>query len=306
MGISKRFLIILVMCFVSIIVECEVLNAHYHKEGRYPKAGYGFAFYPSQLENTLKILYALPEARQLIAQVNKDGPIGLMIDNRSDAEAYWDSHSRRIAVNTEMTPSLGSKITCILFELHNAEADKRLRNLTNLAARGKMTKESYVESVEKVEHDNAVRASELLQKGVLESIYPAEAQWTVFKSFEDHYRMQQMTGHSDFIADSYDIINHNKIKTPFKRTIPKLYTEEEKSIYTRYLTIKNDLESTQRDEIARATTFLQREFDHLDQCSKGKSTKGCENHRRKLALMDEVLGGNPVYEMLTGRGSRRA
>ncbi len=296
--VSKYFILLSIFLF-STIVDCSILNANCRQ---IPSAALSrsFAFYPKELENAATVLVRLPEAKQLLETINKEGPVGLILDPAAEAGAYWDSYNRRIGINLEMCRNDGVIINCILFELHNAANDKKLRNFTNLAAKGKISKEAYVEAIEKIEHENAVSASRLLRKGIEENIYPPQAKWSVFSSFEDHYLVQQLTGHSLFIAERYDQMNRGRKTTPFKGTFPEARSlpPEDKQTLMRYLSLKNDLESRDRDEIARATSYLMNEYAALDDCAKAKKTKGCEGHKRHLELMEQALKGNPVYEMI--------
>lgn len=260
----------------------------------------GFAYYPKELEATLDNLIRLPEARQLLEKVNKQGPIGLVLDSRAESGAYWDSYHRKIGVNHTMLHTRGALINGILFELHNAVQDKMLNHYTTLAARGRISKEDYVEAIEKIEHENAVSASGLLKKGVEEKIYPEDASWTVFHEFADHYLVQQVTGHSNFIADRYDHLAKNRKKLPYKGTIPNAQdlSQEDKKVLMRLLSIKNDLKSENRDDIAKATAYLLREYQLIEKCAKESKNKECENYKHHLQLMELTLKGNPVFELI--------
>lgn len=122
----------------------------------------------------------------------------------------WDSLNRKIIINGKFEPDTAKIIHSIIFELQNAAATSALNGLTNKAIRGEITKKDYVEGIEWIEHQNALKTKRLLECGIEKGLFPISARWPVPEKFQDHLAMQQRSGHSDFIARKYDILQRNR------------------------------------------------------------------------------------------------
>lgn len=123
--------------------------------------------------------------------------------------------NRKIVINAKFGMDTARVIHSILFELQNAASSAKLNELTMTAARGEIEKGAFVERIEWIEHQNALKTKHLLEKGIALGIFPVSSRWQVPESFADHLSMQQMSGHSDFIARKFDILQRNRnIKLP--------------------------------------------------------------------------------------------
>lgn len=164
--------------------------------------------YPScapELKSSLKAVYSFPPGRQLIDEVEKEGPIWIYCASFSgNSRAMWVPGKRAIIVNTRFSPSFSDGIRSILFELYNAKQNRAFLYLDNLAKSHQIAKEQYVASVERLEHQNALVISDLIQRGIQKGYFPPQSKWLIARDFRQHFAIQKKTGHSDAIAGFYD------------------------------------------------------------------------------------------------------
>lgn len=167
-----------------------------------------------QLQDSLDTILKLPEVRDLISVIQKEGPFRFAVKNTHLSEkfgAFWDMNNRVICVGISPCISKGEIIGSMLFELHNALVNSQLNQLDDLVARRKISKEAYVEAVERLEYKNSLNASSLATKGIRLGIFPESAHLFTYSSFEEHYRIQKMAGHSAWIAKTYDQIVQDSV-----------------------------------------------------------------------------------------------
>lgn len=160
-----------------------------------------------QLQPCLKKILQIPEAKNLIAAIQQEGPIRIKVNNHplsNQFGAYWDVDERTICVSLSSNQGEGELIGSIIFELHNAFANAKLDYLDKLARERILNRESYVKAVEFVEYENSLAASKLAKKGIDMGIFPRQAHLPTYKNFEEHYRYQRVGGHSVWIERNYD------------------------------------------------------------------------------------------------------
>lgn len=187
----------LILLFVCLSLSCVQLSAG---------PGYGATCAP-ELRSIWQTLQKLPEARQLIASVLNEGPLNIQLNRHVESKfgAFWAPEYRTILVNPPQdNESYGFTIGSIIFELHNALADKELTRLDQRAAAGKLSKNQYIEAVERVEYRNAHQASKIANSGIVQGLFPATAYLHVYPTFEEHFRVQVEAGHSAWIGRTYD------------------------------------------------------------------------------------------------------
>lgn len=257
---------------------------------------------PQSLSSVVAKLLELPEARALLAQVSQEGSVGIVMQNDPSGQfdALWDGDARLIKVNPYRHPKEGSWICSILFELHNAKTNRHMLNLFHSAEKNQLSKEMWVEQMERMEHANALNACRLLEKGIAQGIYPPEARWTIFFTFDDYYKLQQISGHSQWLANYYDQTNYQSQRLPFQGTIPGLghMTAQDKKDLQDYLVIKNNLEDSNHQEFLKNKIWLKKEYAHLEECSLGKRQKGCFRAQEKLRLMRIVFNRADAVQLL--------
>jgi hypothetical protein len=149
----------------------------------------------------------LPEARQMMAEIHKEGSLRIAVSNHSLSRqfgAYWDMEQRVICVHPGFHNSLGELIGSILFEMHNAFSHSKILHYDELAMAGQIDRESYVRSIEYIEYLNSKETAAMAQIGIERGIFPPETKRFTYKDFDEHYYYQKYGGHSDWIARTYD------------------------------------------------------------------------------------------------------
>jgi hypothetical protein len=160
-----------------------------------------------ELRRIWQLVQKLPEAREVIQAVLREGPLTLDVNRSLSTKfgAFWTGDARAILVNPPHPgDDCGETIGSIIFELHNALADRELTQLDQQAAAGQLSKHRYVEAVEHIEYRNAVKASKIARLGITRGLFPETAHLPVYSSFEEHFRIQREAGHSAWIGRTYE------------------------------------------------------------------------------------------------------
>nr|NGX58767.1 hypothetical protein [Chlamydiota bacterium] len=215
----------------------------------------------------------LPEVQELVNKILEDGSICIESNHRetSGFQGMWDSRRRKVVMNPYTNPTLGERINTLMMELHNAASDRQLSHLFRQAQAGRLTKDEYVEGVERVEHANAVGSSRLLALGIRRGFYPGDAAWDIYDDFDDHYMLQQVLDHSTWIAMNYNHLNPRGRHQKYHGTVPNLskLSENDKNIICRYLSIKNNMKSPSREVKERAQQRFARELSRIRSGGRG-------------------------------------
>lgn len=169
-----------------------------------------------ELQDCLSKIQQLPEARMLIAAIQKEGTIRIIINAdhylTKKFGAFWDPVHRTITVNYSDNISEGSLIGSIVFEMHNALVNSKMLELDNLAVAGRIDRDTYVEEFERLEYKNSKDASKLVQRGIRRGIFPRSAHLPTYDSFEEHFYVQKEAGHSEFIGRNFDHLTPRKMR----------------------------------------------------------------------------------------------
>lgn len=165
-----------------------------------------FTIVPPPLQKAVNALYSFPETKAFLTSLEKEGPITLHYESLGPNafNALWYGKERVIVLNASKQLNEGKKISSLLFELHNAKANKALAACDKLAWTNKISKSHYVESIERIEYQNVLSTSTLIQTAISQNYFPYEAYFPVHGSFYEHYELQIRMGHSAFIAKRYD------------------------------------------------------------------------------------------------------
>jgi hypothetical protein len=252
-----------------------------------------FSNYPPQFAAVIESIHRLPEARELIKRTQQEGEIKVAINTTiaGSFDAYWEANSRTILVNAQKNRSKGSLICSILFELHNASTDTTLSRLIERASRGEIDKETYVQAVEQMEHTNALNTIALLKKGVAKGIFPSNTRWPIFYNFINHYQVQQLQGHSQWLAAQYDqIAPKGTSRHPFKGTIPHLehLNEQDKRDLLLYLSYKDNLSDPSIEVTQEGMWLIQAEWQQLNRTT-GTEFSRTQRKRYLLALIFNTI-----------------
>lgn len=157
------------------------------------------------LEQALAAVYRYPAGKELISAVESDGPVNIYCAPFSSrSAAMWVSDDRAIVINTNQPHTFGEVVRSIFFELHNARVDQKFIELDNLAVTGSLSRNAYVEGVERIEHQNAYTVALLINRAIQGGYFPSDSFWPIPSDFETHYRIQREAGHSAKIAAIYD------------------------------------------------------------------------------------------------------
>jgi len=286
----RYLIIIFVVCTLSLnffqseaaIKSPQVVKKSTNRTGK-------FSSYHPKLKQAIKAIESLPEAAVLIDEVQRKGDVRVdaqTIDS-FDFEAMWNSGNRKIIVNEEKNKSLGKTICSILFELNNAKTNTELISLFTMAQQGKISKNEYVLRVEQMEHENAVATNQLIEKGIELGIFPEDTRWSIFENFDDHYMIQQIYGHSQWIANNFDTMNPGNAGQKFEGTITGLeeMSDTSKVELANILTYKNRLKN-KNPKIARdAEEALKNMIKKLELCEKDPSNAFCKDHKLKKQLI---------------------
>lgn len=169
-----------------------------------------------ELNHPLHLLYHLDESRQIISKVEAEAPIRVYLTNlgKKGSNAMWDPNRRSILLNSAKKRTAGINVRSILFELHNALSNKKFNYYNRLARAGKISKAAYVETIERIEYQNALQTVALLNKGIQLNIFPKDAVWNIAPNFEEHFQIQKKAGHSQFITYNYDNLTNTLFHVP--------------------------------------------------------------------------------------------
>jgi hypothetical protein len=188
-GMMKKYLVVPFLLFSSLFA--------------YPRCS-------PQLEPALQAIYRFPEGKKLIEEVEADGPISIHWARfPANSHAMWVSDDRAIVINANINRPFGEVIRSIFFELHNAKVDKEFERIDRLAVNHRISKNEYVEAVERVEHQNALSVGTLIERAIRQGYFPPSSKWDIPPDFETHYMLQKRAGHSGRIAALYDSITRN-------------------------------------------------------------------------------------------------
>lgn len=172
--------------------------------------------YPSvskDLKPLVDTLWYFPESQEVLKKVEQKGGISIFSSSfNSFSSALWNGTDREIVLNSSSRRSRGEKMRSILFELHNALADEDFIRIDKMAASGTLSKEDYVEMIERLEYKNALETKQIIDRGIAQGYFPKDMVWPIFTNFEDHFNMQLQTGHSKAIAALYESIRANTVR----------------------------------------------------------------------------------------------
>lgn len=149
-----------------------------------------------------------PSSKYLLKEIEKEGPIRLDFKplGKGPFSACWIGEARTILLNASNSWTLGEMISSILFEMHNAKRDKLFASLDSKAFDNLITKEEYVESIERFEFENSIMTKNIINEGIHKGFFPKDAFLPTYENFEEHYYWQLKLGHSALMARQYDDI----------------------------------------------------------------------------------------------------
>ncbi len=160
----------------------------------------------SPLEQAVVAIRELPECRPLLDKVEREGGFRVIENQAAPFDAQWNPNRRTIEVNSRNHSSPGRIIVSVLFELHNAANDERIKHLQDLARERRISKKHFVRKIEQREWRNWEATCTILAIGREKRIFPKEALANSFRTFDNYYRVQENSGHTDYHAYHYDLL----------------------------------------------------------------------------------------------------
>ncbi|MEI8301379.1 MAG: hypothetical protein WCG10_07240 [Chlamydiota bacterium] len=115
------------------------------------------------------------------------------------------------------------KISDVVFELFNGLSTHEYTKLIDQAKNNEINKETYVRSVEKIEHANCLKLMDIMGRA-----YPDHSKKPYIEDFELYYKYHILTQHSKIYAQQYDKFNAFSVssKELFLGPWPSLPKEE--------------------------------------------------------------------------------
>lgn len=219
---------------------------------------------PLNISEAVAAIKTSSESAALYRAVKSEGEVEVVISDKegNDFDALWDGGMRTIFINPRKVQSQARLISSIIFELHNAKSNQELIALVDKAEKGKMSKEEYVRQVEELEYRNITHAANVIESGVKKGFFPSESMLSAFNTFSDHYKLQQLYGHSQWLAEQYNHLNPPAAQEPYSGTLKasKNLSPQDKFELVRYLVMKNGLESGAFSEVTSNISRVQMEL----------------------------------------------
>lgn len=206
----------------SVLSLTFILNSHYLLGGHPLLKGAD-----SESKALVEDISRFPKAMDLIHQATKEGMITVKIckNRHMPFEAMWESNTREITLDGN-NMNRGCLIRHVIFELQNAVSAREDALLLQMARLGNISCDHYVQGVEKIEHQNVLKTARLIEEGIIAGKFPRDAHWEVVHDFDLHYKIQQLTGHSDTIVEEYKHFCPEKyLAHPYRGTIVKKHSQ---------------------------------------------------------------------------------
>jgi hypothetical protein len=271
--------IILIIAFIS----CNDIQAYDHSRGHSIVCA-------RECQEALNRLRQIDEIQELVNRVLQEG--GIRIVSRSTRSpsfrGMWNGGGRVITINPLYCRTLGDQITTILMELHNASTNKELSGIFRMAAAGRLTIDQFVEQIERMEHKNGLSTCRLLEKGHRMGIFP-NYNWRIYENFDDYYMLQQVLGHSLWIAGTYKSAAPRSGQA-YRGTVPNIHrlSKQDRDDLCRYLEMKTGMDHPDRLVREEAQKRLSREL-HTIRSGGSKSWNASNRLRTKTQFIEQIF-----------------
>jgi hypothetical protein len=150
--------------------------------------------YPEQLSSPIERIYANPALRALINQI---GEIQIKIADCEGHPAKWCWGEKTIKVDPNLHETEPDMIASLVFELFNAFQTPALKKAVDTKA----DVEDLVRSIEKIEYHSAILTNAAMKSTCLDGV--EHDFFHVSPDFEIHYALNQVAGHSEWLAKTY-------------------------------------------------------------------------------------------------------
>src|SRR5262249_13773631 len=107
--------------------------------------------HPRELTAVMELLRSIPAIDKLIKDINSEGAVTIELQTviGHQFDAIWSNGTRTILVNRNEVRTRGVMLCTLIFEFHNAKSSKQLQYIGDMAKAGMISKETYVEAVER-------------------------------------------------------------------------------------------------------------------------------------------------------------
>lgn len=162
-----------------------------------------------ELKPHLSRILEINEARECFKEAQKEGAVSVVLSDHPLCRqfgALWDVEERCILINLEAHKTFGSVIGSILFEMQNAVADSKFAKVERMAREGRLSKEAFVQGMERIEYENSLNAANIARIGIKRGLFPKDAELFTYSSFEEYYHYQGVGHHKDVYEEGFDRI----------------------------------------------------------------------------------------------------
>lgn len=164
-------------------------------------------FLSPPVEQAISIIKQMPECKPLLAKIAEEGGFRVVENKTAPFGAQWNPNTRVIEINSLNHATVGDVIVSLLFELHNAGTDARLRYLQDCAHARSISRQRFVRKMEQREWKNWEATCALVQIGKQRGLFPAQTMAVSFGTFDRYLDMQNAGGHTQFHADIYNFLS---------------------------------------------------------------------------------------------------
>ncbi|MEX1012550.1 MAG: hypothetical protein WDZ27_02540 [Waddliaceae bacterium] len=181
-----------------------------------------FTNYSPQLKTAIHLVNQMDEVNEILSEVEERiGTIRVEIKpQHTKFQALWNPDLKTIQLNKNAHNSLSDNIISIVFELHNAKTTNQMSEVSKLAQAGLLSRLEYIETMERIEYINALGTKSIIEKGVAKGIFPQNTHWNIPDSFDEHFNLQKMSGHSAWFSTLYNQMTGDLANKP-KEIHPK-------------------------------------------------------------------------------------
>jgi len=262
----------------------------------------GMLTHPKSLEAAVEVLNRDPELSQLIGQVLQEGSIDLQTEEM-EVEACWRGGNDRVIVLNQKSmgdsiEAVASQVANMVFELLNASSESCFHQLRQKATQGLINKEEYVVQIEKLEHATSLKTTTIVRRLIAEGkIAPIKVTSNYPKDFDLYFQVQQMNGHSQAIAKTYDLLCSGDCQ-PFRGTLASEFTQlsqKEKNPMLALLSLRRTMSegSLEEQKVAKMNLGLNLAYFHE------QKKVGVTSWDKCLAFAQEVFSEEQINECLS-------
>jgi hypothetical protein len=205
---------------------------------------------------------------KVLQNVLKEGELNVARGPLGRGKAAWFESNRVILLSDSVGTDLFEQVDLLARELLNAQSSEAIRKLKQLAASGKISKEEFVEQIERLEHQNSLAWQDALSHKTEKFPFKVPTWKRFSEDFLIHYKFQQLTGHAQAIANNYDKLCTEGSKSPYQGSWKVLPSEDEKPVVRDLFFHRVQLETGCENALKNAHAYVQKMKDENSGCLK--------------------------------------